>query len=69
MEGDAVGFTIRGIVKGNTSTVTFVSTFSMKPGEAVITRKGKLLYWKITIAPEGEFYIPKEAVLKSTDKK
>jgi hypothetical protein len=62
-DGNVFGITLRGTIKGNSINVTFMSTYSMKTGEAVITKKGKYLIWKITKAPDGEFYIPMEATL------
>jgi hypothetical protein len=50
-------------LKADTITLNIRSYYSGKSGDVKLElRKGKL-HWKLTKAPRGEYYFPKEAVL------
>jgi hypothetical protein len=45
--------------------VTFISQFSQKKGNASITKiNDSTIEWKIITKPKGEYYLPKQMVLK-----
>lgn len=56
---------IFGIVKNNTAKIKFTSGFpdGTGKGTAMIVRRGRHLYWKIT-SSSGEHYLPLSATLK-----
>lgn len=58
--------TITGTANNSGSVqVTFMSQFSQKPGTATITKiNDSTIEWKILTKPNGEFYLPKQMVLK-----
>jgi hypothetical protein len=61
---DSLDDSISGMLKGNTVHVQFQSSFAAGPGQAEITYvDANTITWKITQAPEGEYYLPAEATL------
>ncbi len=61
---DSLEASINGWLKDKVATVQFQSSFSDQPGTAEITYIDvNTIQWKITAAPEGEFYLPAEATL------
>lgn len=61
---DSLEASINGWLKGKVATVQFQSSFTDQPGTAEITYIDvNTIQWKITAAPEGEFYLPAEATL------
>lgn len=67
LESDDLGFSIEGSVKGNKADVTFFSTYCNEYGKAKIVKCGDYLYWEVTEFPEGEFYLPLNAILKRVE--
>lgn len=67
---DEKGVTITGVInKAELATVTFTSGYTNKTGTATIKLiAGNKLEWNIVKEPQGEYYIPKHAIL-SREKK
>ncbi len=61
---DSMEASINGQLEGRTVSVDFQSSFSKTAGQAEITYQddGSIL-WKIITPPDGEYYLPEEAVL------
>jgi hypothetical protein len=57
---DSTDITITGTVTTSPPlVVTFISAYCKKPGTATITKiSDNKIVWKITRAPQGDFYIP-----------
>lgn len=51
---------------GNEVELQFHSSFATTPGKAKIKLRGKRLIWTVTSPPEGNYYLPGEAVLVRT---
>jgi hypothetical protein len=61
---DSLPDSIKGSIDGNVATVQFQSSFAAQPGTALLLFvDANTIGWKITAAPEGEFYLPAEATL------
>ena len=58
--------TITGTANNSASVhVTFISQFSQKKGTASITKiNDSTIEWKILTKPKGEYYLPKQMVLR-----
>jgi hypothetical protein len=64
LKSDEMGYSIEGVLRGNTAEVTFLSTYCMKYGKAKIVKHGDYLYWEVTEFPDGEFWLPLSAILE-----
>lgn len=59
---------ITGSIRGNVAKVRFTSAYSGQVGMAKLTLQEDSLLWEITAYPNGEYYLPDQAVLTKTDK-
>lgn len=58
---------IVGKLSGDSVIITFISAFCMKKGTAVLKKPvsgSSEIVWKIIKEPEGEYYLPLEAILE-----
>ncbi len=63
-KSDSLDESIKGSVQGNTATVQFQSSFTKDAGTARITFvDANTISWKVTVRPDGEYYLPNEATL------
>ncbi|MCL2649552.1 MAG: hypothetical protein FWD60_00835 [Candidatus Azobacteroides sp.] len=51
-------------LQGDSLIVTFTSQFCLKKGKAVIKFSNDSIIWKIIKEPDGEYYLPDEAILR-----
>lgn len=63
-EPEKAGPSLVGKVTGGVAEVSITSAYSGKTGRARITMTPAGLHWSLLKAPDGEFYFPRQAVLK-----